>query len=452
MISYINQKDDWYKNFFSLSIKEQYDTYISLLDQSVPDDELIRDDFGTIAVDLKSNLINEKKYEEAIFLIEKTKNSTTKFYQKEYPYLSNFAVEYYLYKDDMKNALNHLQGFIDKPHIGYDLFIPLFNKILFYNKHDLALQIAKDIFPQIVHSDDLISGAELELVNMIFFSLFQDYYVALKNGQTPDRQQVEATLKNYDYDDAFFESELPKIHKVLHQIVVSNKKPFFTSEEWKGVTQASLKSTLHDLFWSFAVYMLEEYKIHFSTSYNIWFGFSDFLVRNKTNPDFSFQKHELVKGIDQYFEFMSDKEEEEGFALLWGIPYIYDFLDQQQLVSTQIKEQSLKHVKAVKNRLIKKYEDDVWRFDFVHAWCKPATISSEEFAEEQELFHQSFIKPKIETTKQISKSLESFTPLSIFDDLFKEEVDIRSTKSKQSKAQKKNKRKQAKKQRKKNRK
>lgn len=442
MISYTEQKQQWYEQYSRVSLEDQYEMIMELLNQAPPDDELINDDFGAVCVDLKSDLIGEKKYDEAIYIIEKTRETTTKFYQKEFPYLSNFAVEYYLYKGDLKKARVHLQPFIDNPNAGYDLFLPLFNKIRFYKMNDLALNIAQIIYEPIKDSTDLISGAEMELVDMIFYNLFQAFYIALENDQKLDLQQLEYELKKYDYDKAFFEVELPRIYQMLKKISEINNSPIFTKNEWMASIKENPIKAMRDLYWSFAIYMLKLGDFHFSISQEIWFKFSNLLMKRKSSSDFSFRHQDLEEVVGDFIGFLSNKEE-VGFTFLWGIPYIYDFLEEQQLVSDKIKGQSLQYVETVKKRLMGTFKNDIWRFDFVHSWDKPASVPVEEFTAEQDIFRQSFTESRKKTVASSRTVPKIFSQMSMFEDLFGES-DQEQSKSNQSKTDKKKKRKQAK--------
>jgi hypothetical protein len=391
MIFYTNQKDHWYEHYMVLASEEQYDMIMLMFDQAPSDDELLNDDFGTITVELKSRLVVAKKYDEAINFIEKIKKVTTKFYQKEFPYLSNFAVEYYLYKGDWEKAQFHLQPFIDNPHSGYDLFIPLYDKVRFYQKNDLALSIAQAMYEPIFNSNDLINGAENELVDMIFYDLFQEHFIALELGQEPSLQHMKAVLITYDYNNDFFEVELPRIHELLNKISKKNELSIFTKDEWIMAVQADPIHAFRDLYWSFAIYMLKKVGFHFSISQDIWFTFSQILMKNNS-LEFNFQRQDLENELANKIGLLSN-EEEKGIAILWGIPYIYDFLDHRQLVNNEIKNQALIHVKAVKNLLIDTFQNEIWRFDFVHTWQKPESITAEEFTDEKEIFQRSFITP-----------------------------------------------------------
>lgn len=451
MISYIHKKEQWYKYFSTRSIDEKYKMLFDMLDEHISDNDLIKDSFGDLVVEFKDNLIFRKKFEKAINIIEKIRSSAPVLFQNEFPYLSNFAVEYYLYKDDSKNTLAHLQPFLETPDKGYDLFIPLFNKIRFYKKNDLVLRIVNEILQPIANSPELISGAEIDLVDFTFYNLIQNYYIALKNGQEPKWQKIEETLKKFDYDDAFFDSELPKIQDSLKQIVDNDETPTFSQDEWNAASQANFTSAFRDLFWPFATYMLKFGDFHFSISQDIWFTFSQLIKKGKSLADFSFHQSDLEDVLGNFFGFLSNKEE-IGFALLWGIPYIYDFLSDQHLVTKAIKEQSLNDVKIIKGKLIEAHKNDIWRFDFIHVWERPATITAEEFSMEMEIFHESFIEHPKDTGNSSEASYNNYSQISIFDDIFGLDESKKPSKSKQPKVVKKKKRKQAKKQRQKNRK
>lgn len=452
MILYTEQKKQWLRLFSKLPLDKQYEMFIDLLDQNVSDEELIKDDIGSIAVDLKSNLIHNKEYEKAIHLIEMIKEATGTFYQKEFPYLSNFAVEYYLYKNDSDKLHDHLQAFIANPVAGYDMFIPLFDKIMFSQKNQLALKMAEKIYEPVKTSSSLIRGAESEIIDIIFYNAFQEFFLAEeKNPGAADTQQLASLLKKYDYKDSFFEELFPGLVQTLTGIATGDKEYRITSDSWRKMVQNNSEDASYSFYWSFAVYMLKTRNIHFSISANIWFPYFVMISRAKQLTSFRFTFDNLNDLTDEYFGFLSNQEE-KAYAVTWGIPYIYDFLSNQGLIDADIYEESQKHVNAVKKDLIKIHEDDLWSFDFVHAWGKPLSIDDAAWKEEIDLFHHSFIdrdRKKPAVSEDISNS---FNQLSLFDDLLDDRKNNKTKKATPSKAAKKNKKKQAKKQRQKNRK
>ncbi|MGY0691852.1 hypothetical protein ACW2QC_03555 [Virgibacillus sp. FSP13] len=417
MISYIEKKEQWYKHFATLPVDEQYDMFMDLLEQNVPDDELIEDDFGSVFVDLKSDLVKEKQYEKAINLIEKTRESTSKFYQKEFPYSSNFAVEYYLYTKDFDKAHAHLQPFITKPGHGYDMFTPLYDKIRFYQMDELALKLANILHEPIMESSELIVGAESDLTNLIFYNVFQEFYTTSEqNRDMPSYQQLKDTVKKFEFDETLSEGELSEIY---HTLTADKETPIFTSNEWDKMVQDNPNRAKRNLYWQFAIYMLKRGNFHFSISANIWFSYCKMLLEKESLANFSFQYQDLDELIGRFFGFFSN-EEERGFAVLWGIPYIYDFLRDQQLVTNEVYDRALEYVADIKENLIKLYENDIWRFDFVHTWVRPLSISAETFTEEEKLFHQTFMNRTRKKSSPSKTGSRSPDQLSLFDDLFTE--------------------------------
>lgn len=454
MISYLTQQAQWYKHFETLPLDGQYEMFLELLEQNIPESELCDDSFVEIAIELKSDLIREKQYEQAIDLIEGIKVSTPMCYQQEFPYLSDFAVEYYLYTKDFEKMHGHLQSFITNPDQNYDLFLSLYSKIRFYRMDELAVNLANELYEPIAESYRLIDNAEMELVDVIFYNLFQEFYQAVeKNEDIPSLQQLENTLRKFDFDDRYFDVELPRIHQSLSAIVATNQAPMFTSNDWNRAVQDNSKKAIRDLFWSFAVYMLKKRSVHFSISMDIWFPFSDMLLRNKSITSFKFQYKSLDDLIGEFFSLFGNREE-KGLAILWGIPFIYDFLHEQQLIPEETHNKALEHVAAAKEHIFKLYRNDIWRFDFVHEWGKPLAVDEESFSEEEEYFRQTFMsRNRIEITpSQTSQTRKKSDQLSLFDDLFGIENDKQPSTSTTSKANKKKKRKQANKQRSKNRK
>lgn len=413
---------------------------------------MIEDDFGDLAVDLKSDLIRNNQYDKAIHLIEKTKDTAHKFYQKEYPYLGNFAVEYYLYTEELDKFHAHLQPFIANPGHEYDLFVPLYEKIIFYQLDELALQLAEEMHEPIEYSDELIPGAETTLLDMIFYHVWQEFYQSLeKHVDNFDMQALKDTFKEYDYNEALLEEEVPEIVQTLTKIAKDGEEALFTANEWVKTVQDNSTDAIRNLYWSFAVYMFKQNNIHFSISKSIWFPYCEMLSKGESLSDFNFAYKDLDELIGQHFGILAS-DEERGFAVTWGIPYIYDFLNEQELIGKDTYDKAQKHVRDVKSNLLKLYKDEAWRFDFVHTWGKPLSIDEESWEQEKDHFHQTFMNREMKKTSASGIAPNNGEQLSLFEDLLDEKEGKQNKKAKPSKAAKSKKRKQAKKQRKKNRK
>lgn len=404
MISYQQEKEEWYNVYHQSGLEDQYQMILKVFKMPSIDEELIQDDFGTILLEIQQSLITERKYEEVIKLIEIIKQSAPIFYNKEAVYLNGFVVEYYLYKDDLEKCYTYLQPYKDNLESGYDIFINLFKKIQFYQKDELAIELAKSLVRPVTDSDGLTGGAEIELVDTIFYQTIQEYYLAQRNEKGETWEKVEDSLKQYNYDEAFFATVLPEIQRTIKQLVRSKEKPFYTQDTWASQVEEEAVKAARDLFWVFAQYMYHENHFSFSMSSKIWFQFFILLNHKKKDPytDFSFRFRDLTEVVNQYVSFLSF-EKASAFAFVWGLPYIYEFLEKEQLVSLKIKEKMSQHIEKMKKQLINTNKSELWQYDFVHVWNRPISITKENCSEEAKQFQESFTK-RLEKIKKRSSS------------------------------------------------
>ena len=75
--------------------------------------------------------------------------------------------------------------------------------------------------------------------------------------------------------------------------------------------------------------------------------------------------------------------------MLWGIPYIYDFLLDRQVISGTVHDEAGKIVARLKIEFIKEDARRLWEYDFVHRWTPAASISQSGFDEEANVFQRS---------------------------------------------------------------
>ncbi|WP_416147297.1 hypothetical protein ACM26V_13825 [Salipaludibacillus sp. HK11] len=180
----MNEKDKWYATYMQVSLEQRYDMMVELLENPPTDDVLITDDIGLPLVDLKADIFREKRFEEGIRLINIVKQNTPNLYTKEAPYLLDSAVEYYLYNNEFDKAKEYLQPFITNPAHGLNMYIPLFNRFLFYGQTNYATYLADSVWEKVMNSDELIGGAELDFVDTIFYQNWQNYYLSRLEGKS----------------------------------------------------------------------------------------------------------------------------------------------------------------------------------------------------------------------------------------------------------------------------
>ena len=454
MTSYINNLDQWYSEYIRLTDEEQLEKVKAVLDEEPNEEKLIEFDFGTVVIELAELLIDIKKYDLALSLIDKVRLAAPALYKEEFPYLNHFAVKYYIFKQDWDKVEFYLEPFVAHPDHGLDMLIPQFRTIQYYQQNDLALDLARKLYKPVKESEHLIGGAEIDFADMLLYHTYQEHLLLLDKGQTPALRELENALQIIDLKSEYMEQEFPKIHHILSKIAeIKDNVSLYTKEEWLASSNENLTQALRDLSWYFAAYMLREKQISFHVSQDFWFFFTQLVIENKAQSDFHLQRRAIEKTWRVLYN-----DEAQLFAFIWGLPYIYDFLQQQQLVELAVKDEVLAQVSEIKQNQIQLFQNELWQLAFIHTWGEPDAISDEEFKEEQALFQDSFTAElkEIEILDDTSFT-SSFAPnfgrhtLPQYDDLFGGS-NVGSRSDAKQKAKKKKKNKEAKKQRKKNRK
>ena len=75
-----------------------------------------------------------------------------------------------------------------------------------------------------------------------------------------------------------------------------------------------------------------------------------------------------------------------GIGTLWGSVYLYDFLLSREIIADSMYRDIMKSVGALKKDVIKAFRKSLWKYDFVHRWTPPDSVSDDDFAAESELF------------------------------------------------------------------
>jgi hypothetical protein len=75
-----------------------------------------------------------------------------------------------------------------------------------------------------------------------------------------------------------------------------------------------------------------------------------------------------------------------GISILWGSVYLYDFLLSKEIVTDSMHRDIMETVDVLKKDVIKAFGTSLWKYDFVHRWTPPDSVSDDDFAAESELF------------------------------------------------------------------
>ena len=82
-------------------------------------------------------------------------------------------------------------------------------------------------------------------------------------------------------------------------------------------------------------------------------------------------------------------QQARAIGILWGSVYLYDFLLSKEIITDSMHRETIETVDVLKKHVIKAFRRSLWKYDFVHRWTPPDSVSGDDFAAESELFSKT---------------------------------------------------------------
>lgn len=422
----LTNPEQWCDNYEAASPQEQYSLMMAALEEQLKSELIEQLDLGMLLVELIDELDSNNLLTDALELIEKVQQNHPEFYAQEFQYLDTLRVKYYLFHNQPELVRSCLTQFKANPIRSIDQMMGVIDYLQYYGANDILVDLCNSIYIEVKKSSEIIRGTEDDLAGIILLDLLEKAYHKLQKGETADWESIADAVNQFDPENA--QKWLSETRQILTEKIEVNEL-FFAG--FKKQEQRSFN--LRALSMAFADYMAVRKQVGFISSLAIWSAVFRFLAdRELSNKElehperyFSFTEKQLDEYLASLLKaFFSDRKS-EVFAVLWGIPYIYELLHQQKVISEKVYETAIAGATALKPQIINYYGKQLWKFDFVHRWSPPDSISDSDFEKEASIFATSINQFTPLSTEPGEGSLESFynqiKENSPFKDLFTEQ-------------------------------
>jgi hypothetical protein len=382
----ITEVDRLYEEYEGMNAEERYNFLICLLEEELTPDYVEKLGLIDIILDMCADLKLEKQYEKIMKIQALIGKHSESILDNSKFYIDSFAVEIDLFKRSCEAVEKDIESFIKDPVDSIDIMMPIYDKLKYYGYNQYITYLSKQVYNTIRNSDKLIGGTETYFSIVILMMEFQELYTSMLSGVVIKKDLFLSNLKKYDY----IEDEIA--HDYNYVLEYANF-PNISFADYKD----NLKETYKKIFFGFCRYVYDNKKINYPTAHDIWegawqcFELNDSINKISGTVDkfFVLKKKEFYDYIKDDFGFLSNKSS-NAIALLWGIPYVYDFLKINNLLKDDIYTEALKFVKHVKLEVLEGLKDSIWEYDFVHTWVKPDSISDQDYIKENEYFEKTF--------------------------------------------------------------
>jgi hypothetical protein len=393
MSSIIANPEQWCETYDDAAVAKKYKLLMEALSQPLSPEIIEECDLGMLLLELKDELDDNNLISDALVLIEKVQQQQPQLYNQEFPYLDTFRISYYLFCNQIELVSTSLTQFKVNPIDGIEQIASVINLLSYYCAKDVLVDLCSSIYPQVKNT-----ALENELVKYIIQDLVERTYYQLQNGEAVDWELINSEITQYSTKN---QQLAAKLRQDLTTELAINEQ-FFT--DFKNEREKDKVLCLLSI--AFSGYMATQKQMNFITSQAIWETVFEFLANRKlskkqlSHPDTYFEINE--QQLDEYagrlIGGLFSDQQAVSVTLVWGIPYVYDFLFRENIIAQAIHQEAIGVTVAIKTHLIKFFNEHLWKYNFVHSWMHPDSVSLVDFTAEAAIF---------------STSIEKVTPLSL---------------------------------------
>ncbi|GEM_PF-5652880 len=379
----------WLETYQSISATEKYDFIEKTLKQSLTTEFLFQLKSTIIPklLDYKDDLEENKQFEKIFELIDLIHQNHSTFYEDYFYYLDQFAVEHSLFSDKNEKLPQLLEHFLEFPEKDPRIFLSIFTYLIFYQKYEIAALLAEKSYESLNDLNKVRYRMGDKVAIFLAYDLLQKYFEKFLVTKQFNANAYFNAISKYDIgNEKKYIAEYVRLFVENRWEVKNFKADFYSYKEYY----------LNLLAGHFLQTQFLQNQMNFAISFFIWDNISYYWERKAGNHE---QHSEKYFAIDhrKFHQFLSNLTsdyfphyEVNSFALLWGVVYLYEFLFSVELISYATYFNALESFELLKKDAISRYKSTLWKFDFVHRWTKPSSISQEKFDNEKQLFRNSF--------------------------------------------------------------
>lgn len=385
-----NSADDWYEAYEAASEQQQYEMLLQALEQPLSKEFVENMDLGILVVEMHDALVNHNRLAQELEFIDKVREQKPDIYAQEFIYLNSFLVKYHLFLGQPEQVWPALEPYIDDPFHGIDLIFEVLSYLKLYGMGELSEQFCRQLYQPIQQSSELLPGTEFPLGSLITMRHLEQIAHQLQQGASPDWDALATVAQEYG---------LVEVKKWLADVQpgltspVSGEHPEFAQNFKQDQNQV-----LYPLAYSFCQAMSTQKQMPFVTSYTLWEIIARYWQDRKlpkshlADPDryFRLEQEDVLDALEGMMYDWMTMDIVSAFALVWGIPYVYEFLLERQVISPPVCQQAIAVSTDLKTELMNRVPNSLWMFDFVHRWQPPDGVLAEDFTAEVEKFADSF--------------------------------------------------------------
>ena len=385
MSLFLEDFDQWCEDYKAASPQEQYPILLELISTPIPLDYVEQTDIISLLLDLQDRLVRHNLIDQTLSFTATLQQQQPELYQQKFYFFDNFLIRHALIHQQLDQIDDALARYKQEPIKSIDLLLPILDDLRFYDVSTQAVDLSRAVYNKVANSSKLMGGSEDAFGSVVIADLLGQSYKQLQQDKSVDWEAFGEEAAPFSFEDT----------AALRREVAQNLSgQVLLGPELAALFEEDPSAVLRQLSLRFYIKMADENQLSFVCSQSIWsaichyLGDRDLSQHQLSHPDHFFELDST--DLDRYVGgliggFLSFRES-MGFAVLWGIPHVYDFLWSEGIIGEPVYESAMAIVANLKALLLENWSGPLWRYSFVHRWGQPANQPENEFIEEAERF------------------------------------------------------------------
>ncbi len=403
MSLFLDDFDQWYEQFSEASPQEQHQCLLEIISKPIPFEFAEDVDLASLLIDVECLLEDNNLIEQALAFTTILQEQQPELYQQEFQYFDNFPIRVALFKRELDFIAPALDRYQQEPVKSIDSLLPMLDDLRFYDARNQAFKISRAVYKTVATSRKLMGGSEDEFGAVVMADLLEQAYNQHQQGSPVDWEAWAQEAQPFCFENT------PEIRQEIAQNLSGQ---MLDGPKIIALFQKEPSAVFPQLSLRFNIHMAERHQLSFVCSQAIWSAVMSFLEerdlskKQLSHPDFFFSIN--VKHLDRYLGgliggFLSSYQA-KGFATLWGIPHVYDFLCTAGIITDSIYESAIQVATNLQGTLLKNWQGKLWRYGFIHRWGKPAYQAEADFEAEAKRFADTFNQSEPLSNEPVEKS------------------------------------------------
>jgi hypothetical protein len=387
--NFLENFDQWYEHYSEASPQAQHQLVLEVISEPIPLDFAVKQDITSILIDVEGLLTGNNLIDQALAFTKIFQQQQPELYQQEFYYFDNFPIRVALFKRELDAMDAALVRYQQEPIKSIDSLLPMLDDLRFYDARAQAVKVSRAVYTPVSTSSKLLEGSEDGLGAVIIADLLEQAYQQIQQGDPVDWEAWGQEAASFTFENT------PELRQEIAQNLAGQ---VLSGPELIALFQKQPHRLFPPLSLRFNMQMADQHQLSFVCSQSIWSAVMSFLDERElskkqfSHPDhfFSINAKDLDRHVGGLIGGFLSFYQAKGFAILWGIPYVYDFLRSTGIVKESVYDSAIKVATDLQQVLLQHWQGPLWRYSFIHRWGKPVHQTTADFEAEAKRFADSF--------------------------------------------------------------